>query len=467
MTLSDKNCQALEQRGFDAEIAANYGVSDSARRGFDIAFPYLVRGEVVGCKYRRIVKSDTAANFSQDVGSRQVFWNHACIEDETLAHQPLVICEGELDALSAIQAGFSRAVSVPNGAPVEGEHEGGRYQYLDDVPTDAEDIVLAVDDDEPGRRLRHAIAVKLGEARCKWVKYPTGCKDLNDVLQHYGNTGVSKVIVGARWLNFPGLYRMPELPELPEAKLHDVGIPGLENHYRARLGDFAVVLGIPSAGKSSLVTTIACHFALKHHWPVLMASLETKPQAELRQAMRSWYCGGLVRDQTPEAIAKADEWISRWFSFIVPDFEDDAGVPWVLERMKAAVVRYGVKAVIIDPWNELETMPPPPDMKETDYIGLCIKQFKRFAVKHLVHVIIVVHPKMLQRENGATPMPTLYDASGSSHWANKADVGVIVHRPDKYQTLIRVAKVRHRVIGIPGDASVKYIWERSSYEAYP
>lgn len=464
MTISEKNWQQLEQRGLDVELLENYGVTDSDRRGYDIVFTYTVRGEVVGRKHRRIVKSDMMANFIQDQGSKPIFWNQDCLADETLTHQPLVICEGEFDALSAIQGGLARTVSVPNGAPVEGEHEGGRYRYLDAVPADANAIILAVDNDAPGLRLRQAIGNKLGEHRCKWVDYPDGCKDLNDVLRQYGNAGVAKVIMGARWLAMPGLYRMPQLPPLPDAPPHDVGIPGLEKHYRARLGDFTVISGVPAAGKSTVVTTMACHFAMKHKWPVLMASLETKPQGELRQAIRSWYCGGLVREQTPDALAAADDWIARWFSFIVPDFEDDATVPWVLDRMKAAVIRYGAKVIIIDPFNELDH-DPPLDLKETDYIGQCIRQFKRFAVKHFVHVIVVVHPAKIQREKGSVPIPTLYDAASSAHWANKCDVGIIIHRHDQERSLIRVAKVRHRVIGVPGDVYVRYQWERSAYEA--
>jgi hypothetical protein len=33
-------------------------------------------------------------------------------------------------------------------------------------------------------------------------------------------------------------------------------------------------------------------------------------------------------------------------------------------------------------------------------------------------------PKVLQRESGKVPIPTLYDISGSAHWANKPDLGL-------------------------------------------
>lgn len=59
------------------------------------------------------------------------------------------------------------------------------------------------------------------------------------------------------------------------------------------------------------------------------------------------------------------------------------------------------------------------------------------------------------------PMPTLYDISDSAHWANKADMGIIVHRSeDKHGnsiTTIKVAKSRyHDQIGIPGVVDVVF-----------
>lgn len=43
-----------------------------------------------------------------------------------------------------------------------------------------------------------------------------------------------------------------------------------------------------------------------------------------------------------------------------------------------------------------------------------------------VHVWLVAHPKQLSAWKGAAP--TLYDISGSAHFNNKADVGMVVHR---------------------------------------
>jgi len=463
--ISERNWKLLEGRGLDVELLENYGVTDSERQGFDIVFNYVLGGETVARKHRRIVKSQTEQNFIQDTGAKQSLWNAAALTDQTMSSLPLLICEGEFDAAAAIQAGFARTVSVPNGAPVEGEHEGGRYQYLDLVPAECREIILAVDADEPGKRLLQALSNKLGRDRCKWLEYPKGCKDLNDALMRYGLRGVTESVNRARWMDLPGLYRMVELPPLPATPPHDVGIPGLEDHYRARLGDFVVVTGVPNHGKSAMTTAVACHLALRHKWPVVMASFETRPQVELRRLLRTWYNSAPEKDQSANDLASADAWINEWFSFIVPSLDDDANLLWLLERLRGAVTRNGAKVVIIDPWNELDH-DRPSEMSHTEYVGHCIRRLKKFAMSNMVHLIVVAHPAKITRDReNKIPIPTLYDIADSAHWANKPEVGIIVHRKSEDETLIRVAKSRyHDQIGKPGDVSVRYIWQRGAYE---
>ena len=104
------------------------------------------------------------------------------------------------------------------------------------------------------------MALRLGRVRCKWVKYPRGCKDLADVLQAFGQRGVVETINRAQWMEIDGLYRMSELPPLPETPPHDSGFPGLAPHYRLRPGDVVVVTGIPGHGKTTFVNDIACRW---------------------------------------------------------------------------------------------------------------------------------------------------------------------------------------------------------------
>jgi twinkle protein len=96
-------------------------------------------------------------------------------------------------------------------------------------------------------------------------------------------------------------------------------------------------------------------------------------------------------------------------------------------------------------------------MTETEYVSQILGRVKRFAQSHNVHIWFVAHPAKMARENGKIPKPTLYDISGSAHWANKADIGFIVHRDfDTNQTEVHVQKVRHKRIGRPGKVTLEY-----------
>jgi twinkle protein len=86
-----------------------------------------------------------------------------------------------------------------------------------------------------------------------------------------------------------------------------------------------------------------------------------------------------------------------------------------------------------------------------------LSKVKRFAQNHGVHIWIVAHPTKLPRENGSLPVPTLYDISGGANWANKADIGVAVHRPGpRADTQIVVHKVRFKAVGRPGTVTLRW-----------
>ena len=152
--------------------------------------------------------------------------------------------------------------------------------------------------------------------------------------------------------------------------------------------------------------------------------------------------------------------VGESFSWILPDDDADWTIETLLDRAKALVFRKGIRGLVIDPWNELEH-----DMgdaqSETVYIGNVLKHVRQFARRHGVHVWIVAHPAKLyrERETGNYPVPTLYDISGSAHWRNKADNGIVVWRDfsdGEKAVEVHIQKIRFRQIGKPGMAKLKY-----------
>jgi len=91
---------------------------------------------------------------------------------------------------------------------------------------------------------------------------------------------------------------------------------------------------------------------------------------------------------------------------------------------------------------------------EADYQGRAIATLKRFARSYECGIIVVAHPsKDVKLPNGDIRQPTLYDISGSAHWFNASDHGVIVCGDTKSNVReVVVEKSRYRGAGAPGSA---------------
>ncbi len=134
----------------------------------------------------------------------------------------------------------------------------------------------------------------------------------------------------------------------------------------------------------------------------------------------------------------------------------------MLERARVAVARYGIRGLVIDPYNELEHRRPK-NVTETEYVSLLLSKVKRFAQRNGVHVWFVAHPAKMYAEPGKTlTAPGLYDISGSANWANKAFIGLSVHRPEPKmnETEIHVRKVRFKHVGKIGSLVMR--WDKAS-----
>lgn len=470
MTMSNALMERLAARGLDVELADRLGLGGALRDGSEaLVIPFRRQGEIVRRKYRFF---DRDQKWTADKGGVRCAYNEDCVRDDSLIGQPLIITEGELDCISAIQAGFARTISVPDGAPPPGERSkddleaSAKYDWLIELMPylkldRVETIILATDGDENGAALLQDLSVLLGRARCKFLTYPkTGegrCKDLNEVLARYGVKGVGETINRAQWVRADGVYRMSELPPLPPMRIYEPRHALFAENFKVRLGDFSVCTGTPGFGKTSFANDVFCGIAYDHHLTIAWASFEQEPQRDHRRNLRCWYAGRREVDMTPEERAAADRWIDAQHLLLIPSEDEDASLDWLLDKMELAAVRFGARIFIVDPWNELEHAFRPNET-ETQYTGRAIRALKRFAKAFQVHICLIAHPtKSAKDGDGNYKMPTLYDIAGSANFYNKCDLGLIVHREDEENTLIKVQKSRyHDIIGKPGEVRMQF-----------
>jgi twinkle protein len=132
-------------------------------------------------------------------------------------------------------------------------------------------------------------------------------------------------------------------------------------------------------------------------------------------------------------MSKADlevgkQFVHENFSFLYQADGSLSTLDSILERLKIAVMRHGVRGCVIDPYNNISK---PNDVAETEWISVMLSQVRLFAQAHGLHIWFVAHPtKMLRGADGSVPPPKGYDISGSAAWFAKADLGITVHRPD-------------------------------------
>jgi twinkle protein len=469
MGLHQRHKEWIKARGLDPALAEALGLVTKQEAGGNwLVIPYLENGQAINHKYRLTKEK----RHRMDADAPLALWNVDSLKEVAVKEgkAPLVICEGEWDALAVIQAGHPYAVSVPNGAPSSATADvetAKRYDWVDrhaDALAGVRQFILATDGDEAGQHLRADLVALLGADRCSFCEYPEGCKDLNEVLQQYGQEAVVKCITTAKPYPVKGLYRLDDFPEKGEVRSYDTGIASLDELMQIVPGTLTVFTGYANMGKSTLMNVLMAR-ALTHHFPVCIASFETDVKPILMNGLMS-----SILNCPPHEIARhpkyktAEGVLNDELTIISQAVEEDSEMDLeeFLNLCRVAVVRHGAKMIVLDPWNELEHKRRR-DETETEYIGRAIRAIKRFAKQYDVAFWIVAHPTKPQE--GKSKVPGLYDISGSANWANKADYGLVYHRgvidgvPDNVAQVI-VTKVR---MGLPGNKGmIKLAYDTST-----
>lgn len=426
-----------------------------------IAFPYVWAGELRNVKYR-----DKAKNFAQEKNAEPVLFNADAIEPGA----DLIWAEGEPDVMAFTEAGFSAVVTLPNGAPAQADEASDkRYEPLKTHAVKLEQVkrvIIATDADAPGGYLAAELARRLGKDRCWRVRFPTindaPCKDANDCLKHHGADVLRECVEQAEPWPIDGLYSTEAFAD-DVFKLYrgegpkplTTGFYEFDRAFKVLPGQFIAVTGIPNHGKSRFIDQVAVQMARLHNWKWAMFSPETGSENHVSDLCEIWsgrpFHNGPTMRMTEDDLRDALGWVRERFYFI--DAKDDTPpVDWILDKARAAVIRHGIRGLVIDPYNEVEASRPP-QMTETEFVSQLISKCKRFARAHDVAVFMVIHPtKMNTQGMTKEPIPGMYDMAGSAHWRNKADAGLVVYRDmEEGCSYVISKKIRRQpTCGIPG-----------------
>lgn len=223
-----------------------------------VMFPYHRDGELVNIKYRGPNKT-----FRMVKDAERVLYGLDTVGE----HDQVIVCEGEIDALSFQVAGTCPVLSVPDGAPApDATAYESKFAFLasaEPLFRRLRAVILATDGDAPGRKLADELARRIGPEKCYRVAWPDGCKDANEVLIKHGADALRDLVADAEPEPIAGIVTVRELGSRIEA-LYERGMPGgvptgwlsVDRHYTVRTGLMTIVTGAPGMGKALALDTL-------------------------------------------------------------------------------------------------------------------------------------------------------------------------------------------------------------------
>ena len=467
--LSDRVIKWFESRGISQSTLVKMKITEgvefmpqTGKNENTIQFNYFINNELINIKYR-----DGRKNFKLVKGAEKVFYNI----DRTIGHDYMVVVEGEIDALSFIEAGVDSVVSVPNGATINNTN----LDYLDsciDYFESKEKIILAVDEDEAGSALKQELIRRLGAEKCFTVEF-NACKDANEFLIKHGSSMLAAVINKAKPVPIENVVTLKDINEELEEFIYEgfkpgyqIGLDNFDNIFSTYTGQFITVTGVPSSGKSDFVDRMVVGYYLKYGWKTAFASPENKPTfLHTHKLIRK--IGGWMPNKDDIGTDKWNNVISKVndnFYFIENERYDlDA----VLAKGAELVKRKGIKCLVIDPYNKVK-MDGASAMSIPDATMEYLTRVEAFAKKYDVLVIIVAHPtKMYKKDDGTIDEPTMYSIKGGGEWYDASYHGLLVHRNYEQKTVkVKVLKVKFQNLG-ENQAEAHFKWDHISGDYMP
>lgn len=425
-----------------------------------IQFKYYRDSQLINIKYR-----DGAKNFKLVKDAERIMYGL----DDILGKKEVIIVEGEMDKLAFYEVGYKNCVSVPNGA------SNLKMEYLKDFPENLEKVYLAVDNDEPGKKLQDELSRRIGRDICYRVSYPDDCKDINDVLIKHKRDTIEKCIKGAKIYPLEGVLSInnfdKDIDDLYENGLNrglTIGHKTFDNLFSFITSQLTVITGVPTHGKSHFLEHLAMRLSTQHGWKFGVFSPEHYPLQLHFSVLAEKLIGKTFRKVTKyERMTKNDlkiakDFISNHYHWIRPN-GDIYTIDGILDAAKGLIRRYGINALIIDPYNKIDANIG--SQNETNYINKFLTKLTIFKQKHDIHIFLVAHPrKMQKKDNGFYEVPSLYDIAGSAHFYNQVDNGMTVYRDFKNElTRVIVQKVKFRHIGELGETQFKYNIQNGRY----
>ena len=476
--LSEDGLRLFTDRMISQEAVIKHKIGE---RNGSVAFPYHFNSELVNIKYRGINEK----TFSQSGGGLHVMYNHDNCKAymESTGDMSVVIVEGEFDSLAFETAGIEYSVSVDSGAPNPNDNIDRKLECFTnsfELFEMANTIYIATDNDANGMRLQQELVRRLPFDKVKIIKFGD-YKDANDVLRFEGREVLANIFADAKDVKAEGVFAVEDVEDelwemytngLPKGST--THFPSIDEFWKWRLGEVTMVTGYNNEGKSEIIHNMAIVKAEIDSWPSAFYTPENMPSQEWFEGLIHTYIGkttdiDYANRMSPDEFKKGIDFLKKKVFVVHPD--KDRSIDQLFERFDFLVRRYGVRIVVIDPYNQVEHLFKAGETTDL-YVSRFMGRLKHFAVTRQVCVLLVAHqnPPKTRDANGNYPEPDLYTIKGGGTFADKADNVVVFWRPlrrsDEGNPLVSFISQKikkKKLTGKIGQCDLAYQWQSNRF----
>lgn len=311
--------------------------------------------------------------------------------------QPVVITEGEFDAMAVYESGYKNVVSVPSGAE-DFTWITTCWDWLEKINK----IILFGDNDEPGKDMINNIIVKLGEYRCYVAEHEY--KDANEVLFRQGPKAVIKAIDEARGIPVAGIVNVADIDIIAaRPKGIRMGFKTIDKLLNgARPGEVTIWTGKNGEGKSTILGQVILE-AIEQNKNVFAYSGELTKR-DFKEWLYSQAAGKenlkFVKNEydsydiefEPGLIKKIDNWINgKLFLFDNSIKSQNIKNTSIIDMCGYAAKKYNCKVFVIDNLMtaDFETYDEDYYRGQSKFVGSLVS----FSLNFNAHVHLVAHPR--------------------------------------------------------------------------
>ena len=416
------------KRGLNPETIEHFNLGYDKEKDA-ISIPVFKRGELINIRYR-MLNPEAKQKYLQERGAEVWLYNDEGI-DKAQARGGVLIVEGEIDLMSAWQAGFKNIIS-----PASGKDSFGMWiDLLETIPK----VYIAYDNDSPGKQTARQLAESVGTDKCFEVLYPEGIKDANDYFKVYNADEYKNLIRQAQPFYKYKYQGVKDVIDSLREKVDNVLKVNCIPYVEFEEDYIAVLSGDSNIGKTSVALNIANELANKN-LPVLVFPIERGIRDVVKRFLQVRY------GKTKNEVRGIEE--KEWDEKIIPDVINLPiyfSMPTsneLSETIAQAKKYFGIKMVIVD---HLDLMVRNTDSKNLNIdTARTVQVFKQLAQEHRIIFILVHHIKKPENGGSISRKPKKEDLKGTATLYQDPEAVIMLSVPEKDMSQLEVDIVKNK-----------------------